>query len=116
MKHTMEIPDSIWNWAIEESGLKNPQPWIREKLHELHYSEATNKKPQLLDSDSVGEPEFDNLWEDLGIDPRFESCLLRQFIQIFEDQDEALNYWRKQNIDSMRNPAAVMQGFVNKNA
>lgn len=39
--HMLMVPDEVWEWAQQESGLSVPGPWLRERLIEMrHRSDA----------------------------------------------------------------------------
>lgn len=112
MAHTIEVPDSIWEWAQRKSGRQNPASFLRELLHDARLADSQNGKEQTT-SEKV-----DNSiqWRATGIDTRFDGVLaevLQKFIASFEDEEEALNWWKnKVSRSTPDNPPGLLIHLV----
>jgi hypothetical protein len=122
MQHQMSVPDSIWQWGQEKSGHQNPSSFLREVLHDARLADIQTGTTNLDEPEDILKSATSNQfglykeWREVGIDIRFDPALsarLDQFIEQFEDEAEALNWFKNRVAKSPpKNPAGLLIHFV----
>ena len=117
MKHTVGVPDLVWEWAQRKSGSRNPSSFLREVMYDSMIREV--QEPQPLTPEEVELVELSGYeadWKELGMqvdtfDEQF-TLARKDFVESMGGEETALA-WMHEGIEKrgIRFPRAFVMSL-----